>query len=101
MIGDKLGATFVSLDDLLEQSDFLIVSAPLNNKTRGFFNDSIFEKMKKTAVFVNVSRGQIVNTDSLVRALHNKKIFAAGLDVTDPEPLPPDHELLKLPNVGQ
>jgi len=57
--------------------------------------------MKKTAILVNVSRGQIVNTDSLVKALHNKKIFAAGLDVTDPEPLPQDHELLKLPNVGR
>lgn len=57
--------------------------------------------MKTTAVLVNIARGQIVNTESLVKALRNKKIFAAGLDVTDPEPLPPDHELLKLPNVGQ
>ncbi|XP_072767835.1 glyoxylate reductase/hydroxypyruvate reductase-like [Anoplolepis gracilipes] len=96
--GDELGATFVSFDDLLEQSDFLVVAAPLTNETRGIFNDSAFDKMKKTAVFVNIARGQIVNTDSLVRALRNKKIFAAGLDVTDPEPLPADHELLKLPN---
>lgn len=78
-----------------------MISAPLTNETQGLFNDSVFDKMKKTAVFVNVSRGQIVNTDSLVRALRNRqKIFAAGLDVTDPEPLPPGHELLKLPNVG-
>lgn len=56
--------------------------------------------MKKTSIFVNIARGQIVNTDSLVRALRDKKIFAAGLDVTDPEPLPPGHELLKLPNAG-
>lgn len=97
--GDELGATFVSLNELLEQSDFLVIAAPLTNETRGLFNDSIFDKMKKTAVFVNISRGQIVNTDSLVKALRNKKIFAAGLDVTDPEPLPPEHELLKLPNV--
>lgn len=99
--GDELGATFVSLDELLEQSDFLVIAAPLTNETHGFFNDSVFDKMKKTAIFVNVSRGQIVNTDSLVKALRNKKIFAAGLDVTDPEPLPPEHELLKLPNVGR
>lgn len=98
--GDELGATFVSIDELLEQSDFLVVAAPLNNETKGLFNDNAFDKMKNTAVFVNVARGQIVNTDSLVRALRNKKIFAAGLDVTDPEPLPPDHELLKLPNAG-
>ncbi|XP_014474200.1 PREDICTED: glyoxylate reductase/hydroxypyruvate reductase-like [Dinoponera quadriceps] len=97
--GDELGATFVSLDELLEQSDFLVVAAPLNNETRGLFNDNAFNKMKSTAVFVNIARGQIVKTDSLVRALRNKKIFAAGLDVTDPEPLPLDHELLKLPNV--
>lgn len=98
--GDELGATFVSLDELLKQSDFIVISATLNNETRGLFDDNVFDKMKKTAIFVNVSRGQIVNTDSLVRALRNKKIFAAGLDVTEPEPLPPEHELLKLPNVG-
>ncbi|XP_053970613.1 glyoxylate reductase/hydroxypyruvate reductase-like [Hylaeus anthracinus] len=96
--GDDLGAHFVSLDELLEQSDFVIVVVPLNNETRGMFNDNTFGKMKKTAVLVNVSRGQVVNTDALVKALKNKTIFAAGLDVTNPEPLPPDHELLKLPN---
>lgn len=57
--------------------------------------------MKKTAVFVNVGRGKVVNTEALVKALRNKTIFAAGLDVTDPEPLPTDHELLKLPNAGE
>ncbi|XP_036143915.1 glyoxylate reductase/hydroxypyruvate reductase [Monomorium pharaonis] len=98
--GDELGATFVSsLDEFLKSSDFLVIAAPLTNETRGLFNDSVFDKMKKTAVLVNVARGQIVNTDSLVRALRNRKIFAAGLDVTDPEPLPPGHDLLKLPNV--
>ncbi|CAL7951696.1 unnamed protein product [Xylocopa violacea] len=96
--GDDLGAHFVSLDDLLEQSDFVIVAVPLTNETRGMFNDSTFGKMKKNAVFVNVGRGQVVKTCDLVNALRNKTIFAAGLDVTDPEPLPTDHELLKLPN---
>lgn len=98
--GDELGAIFVSFDDLLKQSDYLVVAAPLTNETKGLFDDSVFDKMKKTSIFVNIARGQIVNTDSLVRALRNKKIFAAGLDVTDPEPLPPDHELFKLPNAG-
>ena len=96
--GDELGAHFVSLDELLEQSDFVIVAVPLTNETRGLFNDNTFGQMKKTAVFVNVGRGKVVNTEALVKALRNKTIFAAGLDVTDPEPLPPDHELLKLPN---
>jgi len=98
--GDELGAIFVSFDDLLKQSDYLVVAAPLTNETKGLFDDSVFDKMKKTSIFVNIARGQIVNTDSLVRALRNKKIFAAGLDVTDPEPLPPHHELFKLPNAG-
>ncbi|XP_011643893.1 glyoxylate reductase/hydroxypyruvate reductase-like [Pogonomyrmex barbatus] len=97
--GDELGAIFVSLDELLTQSDFLVIAAPLTNETRGLFNDDTFNKMKKNAILVNVARGQIVNTDSLVKALRDKKIFAAGLDVTDPEPLPAEHELLKLPNV--
>ncbi|XP_003703833.2 glyoxylate reductase/hydroxypyruvate reductase-like [Megachile rotundata] len=96
--GDELGAHFVSLDELLEQSDFVIVATPLTNETRGMFNDNTFGKMKKTAVFVNVGRGKVVNTEALVKALRDKRIFAAGLDVTDPEPLPTDHELLKLPN---
>ncbi|KAI4494933.1 PREDICTED: glyoxylate reductase/hydroxypyruvate reductase-like isoform X1 [Polistes canadensis] len=96
--GKDLGAKFVSLDELLAQSDFVIVATPLTNETRGLFNDTTFGKMKKTAVFVNIGRGKVVDTDALVRALKNHTIFAAGLDVTDPEPLPVDHELLKLPN---
>ncbi|XP_057327058.1 glyoxylate reductase/hydroxypyruvate reductase-like [Microplitis mediator] len=97
--GDEIGAEFVSLDDLLERSDFVVVAAPLTIETRGLFDDAAFGKMKKTAVFVNIARGAIVKTDALVKALKENKIFAAGLDVTDPEPLPTDHELLKLPNL--
>ncbi|KAK2580729.1 hypothetical protein KPH14_011357 [Odynerus spinipes] len=96
--GDDLGAKFVSLDQLLAESDFVIVAVPLTNETSGLFNDTMFGKMKKNAVFVNVGRGKVVDTNALVKALKNRTIFAAGLDVTDPEPLPPDHELLKLPN---
>ncbi|XP_058795753.1 glyoxylate reductase/hydroxypyruvate reductase-like isoform X2 [Phymastichus coffea] len=98
-IGDELGAEFVSLDDLLKQSDFVIDSVPLNSETEEMFDDDAFKKMKKTAVFVNIGRGKTVHTDALVRALKNATIFAAGLDVTEPEPLPVDHELLQLPNV--
>lgn len=57
--------------------------------------------MKKTAVFVNISRGDVVNQEDLIEALKNQTIFAAGLDVMTPEPLPTDHELLKLPNCGK
>lgn len=97
-IGDDLGVKFVTLDKLLEMSDFIIVATPLTNETHGLFDDAAFDKMKKTAVFVNIGRGPVVKTDALLRALKQKKIFAAGLDVVDPEPLPKDHELLTLPN---
>ncbi|XP_071642220.1 glyoxylate reductase/hydroxypyruvate reductase-like [Temnothorax longispinosus] len=97
---EELGAEYVSWDKLLEQSDFLVISAPLTSKTRKLFDDDAFEKMKKKKpVFVNVARGEIVDTAALQRVLCKMKIFAAGLDVTDPEPLPRKHELLKLRNV--
>ncbi|XP_071652777.1 glyoxylate reductase/hydroxypyruvate reductase-like isoform X4 [Temnothorax longispinosus] len=86
---EELGAEYVSWDKLLEQSDFLVISAPLTSKTQKLFEDDAFEKMKeKKPVFVNVARGEIVDTAALQRALCKMKIFAAGLDVTDPEPLP-------------
>ncbi|KAF2880572.1 hypothetical protein ILUMI_25610 [Ignelater luminosus] len=93
-----LEAEFVSFDRVLCQSDFVIVSCPLTAETAELFNSVSFNKMKKTAVFVNVARGGIVNQLDLFDALRKNIIFAAGLDVTDPEPLPKDHELLKLPN---
>ncbi|KAK0179593.1 hypothetical protein PV327_005331 [Microctonus hyperodae] len=97
-IGDDLGAKFVTLDELLKMSDFVVVATPLTNETHGLFDDAAFDKMKKTAVFVNIGRGPVVKTDALLRALKEKKIFAAGLDVVDPEPLPKGHELFTLPN---
>lgn len=98
---EKYKAEFVTFDDLLESSDFIVISAPLTNETRNMFNQKTFEKMKPTSVLVNVARGPIVNTEDLVVALKEGKIFAAGLDVVDPEPLPADHELMKLPNLGK
>lgn len=95
-----MGAKFVSFDQLLCQSDFVIVSCPLTTETAELFNEMSFSKMKKTAVFINVARGGIVNQRALFQALKKETIFAAGLDVTVPEPLPKDHELLKLPNCG-
>ncbi|KAG5882982.1 hypothetical protein JTB14_026440, partial [Gonioctena quinquepunctata] len=95
----ELGAKFVSLDTLIKDSDFVIMAAPLTNETTGMCNDDFFSKMKKTAVFVNISRGQVVDQPALIKALKNETIFAAGLDVMVPEPLPPNHEFLKLPNL--
>lgn len=99
--GKELGAEFVPFDTLVKDSDFVIISCPLTEETTDLFNASVFGKMKKTAVLVNVARGEVVKQEDLVEALRNRTIFAAGLDVTTPEPLPIDHELLKLENCGE
>ena len=93
-----LGAKRVELDTLLAESDFVSVHADLNASTKSLFGAEQFAKMKPTAVFVNTSRGPLVDQVALAAALRAGTIFAAGLDVTDPEPLPPDHELFGLPN---
>lgn len=82
----------------MKESDFIFVSCPLNDKTRGLINDSVFLKMKSTAIFVNVARGEVVDQEHLIKALKSGTIFSAGLDVMTPEPLPVGHELMKLPN---
>ncbi|XP_034951714.1 glyoxylate reductase/hydroxypyruvate reductase-like [Chelonus insularis] len=95
---EKFGGEKMSLDKLLEESDFVIVTIALTPETKGMFNAEKFKKMKKNAIFINVSRGEIVNQPDLIEALKNKEIKAAGLDVMTPEPIPLDHELLKLEN---
>jgi glyoxylate reductase len=94
----ELKARRVELDTLLAESDYVSVHVDLNPTTKGMFNREAFAKMKKTAVFVNSARGPHVDQPALAEALRNGTIFAAGLDVTDPEPLPPDNELYSLPN---
>jgi glyoxylate reductase len=94
----ELQARKVELNALLQESDFVSVHTDLNPETKGLFGKAQFARMKPTAVFINTARGPIVQQEALAEALRNKTIFAAGLDVTDPEPLPPDHELLHLPN---
>lgn len=99
--GAELGASFVPFNDVLENSDYILVSAPLTDETRGMFNEQAFNKMKRSSIFVNVARGGLVDQDALYYALKEGKIFAAGLDVMTPEPLPIDDPLLKLPNCGK
>jgi glyoxylate reductase len=94
----ELGARQVDIDTLLAESDFVSVHADLNPTTKGLFGAEQFRKMKRSAVFVNTSRGPLVDQVALADALRTGTIFAAGLDVTDPEPLPADHELYRLPN---
>jgi glyoxylate reductase len=93
-----LKATRVDFDTLLRESDFVSIHTDLNAETKGLFGAEQFAKMKRSVVFVNTSRGPIVDQVALANALRNGTIFAAGLDVTDPEPLPPENELFKLPN---
>jgi glyoxylate reductase len=95
----ELGATFVDLDQLLAESDFVSIHTDLNEQTRGLFNAQRFKQMKRTAVLINTARGPIVDQKSLYDALESGTIFAAGLDVTDPEPPKPDDPLLMLPNI--
>ena len=96
--GKEVGGKFVQLDELLSQSDFVIATCAMTAETAGMFNKEAFSKMKKTAIFVNSSRGGIVNQEDLYEALKSGEIGAAGLDVTTPEPLPTNSPLLTLPN---
>ena len=89
----------IELRDLLERSDFVTLHCPLTEDTRGLIGDAALERMKETAYLVNTARGPIVDTDSLTRALRERRIAGAALDVTDPEPLPGDHPLLREPNL--
>lgn len=91
--------TYVTKDELLAQSDVVLVMAPLTPSTYHSIGREEFRKMKNTAIFVNVGRGAIVDTDALVEALQHGEIAQAALDVVEPEPLPKNHPLLQLPNV--
>ncbi|XP_075787361.1 glyoxylate reductase/hydroxypyruvate reductase-like isoform X2 [Pelodiscus sinensis] len=97
-VASKIPAECVPLDDLAQHSDFIVVSCALTAATRGICDHRLFSRMKDTAVFVNTSRGGIVNQEDLYQALVNGQIAAAGLDVTEPEPLPTEHPLFQLKN---
>ncbi|XP_072520056.1 glyoxylate reductase/hydroxypyruvate reductase isoform X2 [Salminus brasiliensis] len=94
----EVDGEYVPLDTLLCESDFVVVSCALTPDTQGLCNKAFFSKMKNTAVFINTSRGAVVNQEDLFEALSTGLIAAAGLDVTTPEPLPTDHPLLTLKN---
>ncbi|HDD60911.1 MAG TPA: D-glycerate dehydrogenase [Chloroflexi bacterium] len=94
----NLNARQVDLDELLTTSNFICLHVPLTQETIGLIGKEEFEKMKPTTIMINTARGPVVTTDALIEALQNNQILAAGLDVTDPEPLPPDHPLYQLPN---
>jgi phosphoglycerate dehydrogenase-like enzyme len=95
--------TYVGLSDelptLIAQADVVVAALPLVPATTRLFDAKMFARMKKTAFFINVGRGGSVVTDDLVAALNAGTIAGAGLDVTDPEPLPRDHALWKAKNI--
>lgn len=89
-------------DELLElakRADVVVNALPLTDQTRGLFNKQFFDTVKKGAIFISFGRGESTVTADLIAALKDGRLSGAGLDVTDPEPLPPEHELWKQPNV--
>jgi phosphoglycerate dehydrogenase-like enzyme len=110
-VAAKLGAKHVDFETLLKESDIVTAHCPLTPQTKNLFNADAFKKMKPTSILINttrysdlqydlanVNRGAVVDQDALYDALKNGTIWAAGLDVTSPEPLPTNHKLLTLNN---
>jgi D-3-phosphoglycerate dehydrogenase len=95
----ELGVELVSLDDLLSRSDFVSINCPLNAETRGLINERELRLMKSTAFFINTARGPIVDQAALTRALQERRIAGAALDVFEVEPLPASDPLVALDNV--
>jgi glyoxylate reductase len=95
---NALGVTFVELDDLLRESDFVTLHCALTEETRHLIGARELGLMKREAVLINAARGPVVDTDALTQALRDGMIWSAALDVTDPEPLPADHPLIGMTN---
>jgi D-2-hydroxyacid dehydrogenase (NADP+) len=98
-IVDEVRLVDDGLDDLLSRADIVVNASPFTKRTHGMYGPDQFAKMKQGAYFINVSRGRIVQTDALLGALKSNHLAGAGLDVTDPEPLPANHPLWDEPNV--
>jgi len=93
------GAIPVTKEELLTRSDFISVHVPLTEQTRGFLGREDFLKMKNSAIIINTSRGSVIEQGSLIRALEDKIISSAGLDVFEEEPILKDNPILRLDNV--
>jgi len=96
---EVLGAVYTDFDTLLEKADFVVSLVPLTAETKHVFNEKAFQKMKKSAIFINASRGGTMDERALYKALLKKEITAAGLDVFEKEPIRNDHPLVNLDNV--
>jgi len=95
---EDIKASQVEMDELLEDSDFISLHTPLTATTRHLIDAAALRQMKPTAVLVNTSRGPVVDLEALYEALKEGRLMAAALDVTEPEPIQPDHPLLSLDN---
>ncbi|CAM4438119.1 gluconate 2-dehydrogenase [Paenibacillus endophyticus] len=95
----QLGVRYLSLNDLLAESDFIVMLAPLTTETNKLIGQEQFKLMKPTAIFINVSRGQTIDEAALIEALQAGTITAAGLDVFEQEPIPENHPFLTMNNV--
>ena len=98
-VEERHGVRYVSREELLAKSDYVVLTCPLTDETRGLIGRRELATMKPTAALVNVARGAVVDKEALTEALLKGTIRMAALDVTDPEPLPRDHPFLKLDNV--
>jgi len=96
---ERFNARHCDLDTVLQEADFVCLILPLTDETHHLISKAQFEKMKKSAIFINAGRGPVVDENALIEALQNGEIYAAGLDVFEQEPLPASSALLKLPNV--
>lgn len=96
---EEMGVELVSFDALLQTSDYVTIHCPSTPANRHMFNDDVFARMKPTAYLINCARGAIVDTDALIRALQEKKIAGAALDVIEPEPIAINNPLLAMDNV--
>ncbi len=95
----EFSAEYRSLNELLAESDFVALNCPLTAETTNLISTAQFALMKPSAMLINMSRGGVVDTDALYAALRTNRIAGAGVDVTQPEPLPRDHPLLKMQNL--
>lgn len=95
---DDVGAEYVPFNTLIKEADFICICCNLTPQTKNKFNKKTFVDMKKSAVLINSGRGGVINHADLHEALTLGEIYAAGLDVTEPEPLPADHPLVSTPN---
>lgn len=96
---ERFGLRYCSMDELLDTSDFVLLMTPLTPETKHLMGKAQFARMKSSAIFVNVSRGENVDEEALIHALQQRQIAGAGLDVYEREPISADHPLLQMDNV--